>query len=176
MKLVVCFNIVWGLYSTMGAVISSFTGQFGFGPSDNTLFSISFALVGMVGSFVTGRYLDKTKQFRKAHTRLSFLLAAMIPICYLALLTRINWFAAIFMAVLGFATVPFLPVSFEYGAELTFPLGQALMGGILFGTSQIFATILLLIVQQLIEISVLLFFAFLFFLMTVNFLVSPSIE
>ncbi len=62
--LLISFNVVWGIYGTMGAVISSFTGKYGFGPSENTLFSVGFVLFGIVGSFFVGQYLDKSKKFR----------------------------------------------------------------------------------------------------------------
>ena len=72
------FNVVWGIYGTVGAVVSSFTGKFGFGATDNTIFSISFVIVGMIGSFLVGTYLDKSKRFRYVHTRLVFVLLVML--------------------------------------------------------------------------------------------------
>ena len=72
------FNVVWGIYGTIGAVVSSFTGKFGFGASDNTIFSICFVMVGMIGSIFVGSYLDRSKRFRFVHTRLTFLLLVML--------------------------------------------------------------------------------------------------
>ncbi len=80
------------------------------------------------------------------------------------------------MSILGIFVVPFLPISLEYGAELTFPMGTAFVGGILYGSSQVFACIVLLIVQPLIEFQVDLFFLFMFILVSANFITSLFIK
>ena len=117
------FNVVWGIYGTIGAVVSSFTSKFGFGAADNTIFSISFVVVGMIGSFVVGTYLDKSKRFRYVHTRLTFLLLVVLVLEYFFLASRSVWVVAPTIGIIGFCVIPFLPVSFEYGAELTYPQG-----------------------------------------------------
>ena len=39
------------------------------------------------------------------------------------------------IGIFGITVVPFLPLSYSYGAQLTYPLGPATMGGLLIGTS-----------------------------------------
>ena len=99
-----------------------------------------------------------------------------IIVCYLGLLSENTIVGSITISSLGFAVLPFLPMSYEFGAELTFPLGQAIMGGMLVGTSQFSAAVILTVIQMILEKSVAVGFFVLFVLVTVSFFISLIIR
>ena len=82
--LVACFNIVWGVYGTMGALVSLITLPYGFDATQNSVFTLCFTFCGLVGSFFIARTVDKRKIYRKVHITLSFLLIVMIMCTQLA--------------------------------------------------------------------------------------------
>ena len=174
--MVVCFNIVWSVYGTVGALVSSITAPYGFGPTHNAVFSICFILFGLVGSFTVGRTLDKRKNFRCVHISLSGLLVVSLILVQVALWTRSPAPVAIAIGTLGISVLPFLPLSFLYGAQLTYPLGQAMMGGLLLGTSQAFAVVVLFLVQGFVDVDIWFGLLFLFALVSCNFMISLCIQ
>ena len=104
------------------------------------------------------------------------ILVGTVIVCYLGLLSRNIIVGSIAIASLGFAVLPFLPMSFEFGAELTFPLGQAIMGGMLVGTSQFSATVILTVIQMILVKSVAVGFFVLFVLVGLSFFISLTIR
>ena len=107
----------------MGACVSTITLPYDFGPTENSIFGICFVIFGIVGSFVAGRLLDKSKKFKKLYVIWGFLLMIAVVTTYIGIISRNVVFCALMISVLGFAVLPFLPMSFEFGAELTYPAG-----------------------------------------------------
>ena len=97
-------------------------------------------------------------------------------VCYLGLLSKNIIVGSIAISTLGLAVLPFLPMSFEFGAELTFPLGQAIMGGMLVGTSQFSAAVILTFIQMILEKSVATGFFVLFVLVLISFFIALTIR
>jgi Na+/melibiose symporter-like transporter len=58
--LCVSFTMLYGVYTSLGAVVAAITGPFGYGGADNALFGGIFIFFGVAGSFVLGIVLDKT--------------------------------------------------------------------------------------------------------------------
>ena len=171
-----CFNIVWGVYGTMGALISLITSPYGFNATDNSVFTLCFTFCGLIGSFFIARTVDKRKIYRKVHISLSLALIVMIIVTQLSFITRRMYLVMIAIGIFGISVLPFLPISYSYGAQLTYPLGPATMGGLLIGTSQFSAVLILLIVQYLLKIGALYGIAFLLGLTSISFAISLFIQ
>ena len=55
----VCFMLMYGLYTTIGAIINTMVSPYGYTGSDSGIFGACFILCGLVGSFMQGALLDK---------------------------------------------------------------------------------------------------------------------
>ena len=64
-KIFVCFTILWGNYTAFGNVLNPFFNSL-FNPSEIAIIGVGYVLSGLIGCFIVGSYLDKTKNFRKA--------------------------------------------------------------------------------------------------------------
>ena len=58
------FTFLYGIYTSLGAVVSSVTKPFGFNSSDNSIFGATFIFFGVVGSFFFGVMLDKYAKYK----------------------------------------------------------------------------------------------------------------
>lgn len=84
--LLMSFNLVWGVYTTMGSMVSSITSPFGFTPKDNSYFRNFFIVFGVISSGVLGALLDKKKTFKSTHIFLTVGLCLSGTSAYLGLI------------------------------------------------------------------------------------------
>ena len=58
--MVICFNMLYGVYTCLGAIINNLVEPFGYTSADSSIFGATFILFGLGGSFVCSLMLDKT--------------------------------------------------------------------------------------------------------------------
>lgn len=58
------FSFIYGVYNTLGAVVSIFVAQFGYSSSDTSIFGVVFLVSGICGSFIHAILLDKYQKFK----------------------------------------------------------------------------------------------------------------
>lgn len=58
--LCISFTMLYGVYTSLGAVVAAITGPFDYSGVDNAVFGGVFIFCGVAGSFVLGIVLDKT--------------------------------------------------------------------------------------------------------------------
>lgn len=87
-------------------------------------------------------YINRTKQYKKALAASIVGGSAIFCLLGLTLSTKIFWLVLINIAVLGFTAAPILPIAYEYSCEITFPVGEAMAGGLIICLSQLMAGIL----------------------------------
>uniref|UniRef100_A0A0P4W5Q3 Choline/ethanolamine transporter FLVCR1 n=2 Tax=Scylla olivacea TaxID=85551 RepID=A0A0P4W5Q3_SCYOL len=106
-------------------------------------------LAGMMGSVVCGFILDKTAKF-KLVTLVVYLLSTFFMLGY-TFIFRLNqiWLVYIMAAVLGFFMTGYLPVGFEFAAELTYPEPEGTSSGLLNASAQFFGVLCTLADGQL---------------------------
>jgi FLVCR family feline leukemia virus subgroup C receptor-related protein len=104
---------------------------------------------GLVGSLVAGVIVDKKRIFKKI--LVIILLGSMLSGIGFAfiLFTKSFVLVAIGASLFGFFIVAILPISYDFGCELTFPVGEAMTGGILNLSGQIVGIVTTLIVGTL---------------------------
>lgn len=59
-----CFSALYGVYMTLGAIVSLITAEFDYDASDNSIFGLCFLGSGLISSFVNAMLLDKYRRFR----------------------------------------------------------------------------------------------------------------
>lgn len=58
--LTLSFTLLYGIYTSLGAVVAAITKPFGYSDASNAVFGAVFVLSGVSGSFALGIVLDKT--------------------------------------------------------------------------------------------------------------------
>ena len=61
--LTISYTFLYGIYTSLGAVVAGITKPYGYSPSDNAIFGATFILCGVIGSFVFGTIIDKTTKY-----------------------------------------------------------------------------------------------------------------
>uniref|UniRef100_A0A6B2EFF3 Choline/ethanolamine transporter FLVCR1 n=1 Tax=Phlebotomus kandelakii TaxID=1109342 RepID=A0A6B2EFF3_9DIPT len=98
-------------------------------------------LLGMAGSVVSGIVLDKTHKFKETTLAVYALSMVSMWIYTFTLNTGQIWVVYITSSLLGFFMTGYLPVGFEFAAELTYPEPEGTSAGILNAAAQVFGII-----------------------------------
>jgi len=120
------------------------------GHSDEFLFGLDeqigamglvMVVAGLVGSLLGGLALDKFKKFK-----LTTLITYIFSLVFMALFTYMIDFESLeldffFIGALGFFMTGYLPIGFEFGAEITYPESEASSSGLLNCAAQVFGLI-----------------------------------
>lgn len=114
------------------------------------MFGSVLILFGLIGSGIMAGIVGKYKVYKKGLVAL-YIGGVLVSVAFaLTLLLENMYVTACVCAVFGFLMVPVLPISYEFGCELTYPVGEAMtggllnVGGMLWGIIQIIITSLLL--------------------------------
>jgi predicted MFS family arabinose efflux permease len=149
--LCVSFTLLYGVYTSLGAVVSAVTKPYGYESKDNAIFGGTFIFCGVTGSFVLGMVLDRTQKFKLmincvTVSSVIFISASFFTLPYgSVLLFSLN------LAFIGFSVIPIIPISYAFAVELTFPCPEAMSNGMMILPSQIFGASLGVIAGMLCE-------------------------
>jgi FLVCR family feline leukemia virus subgroup C receptor-related protein len=94
--------------------------------------------VGIVATFLLSYYVQKTEKYKRV-----FMLCSVLSVASLFLLVggiyylEMFWVVIIASILLGFAQIPLIPLSFDFGCEIVFPVGEAQVTGVLMSGGQI---------------------------------------
>lgn len=96
-----------------------------------SLFGALIIISGLIGSAVICLIVTKTHAYKRTILCL-FLTAACFSIVYVFTLSLESLpITACVIFILGFTLTPVLPVSYELGCEITYPIGEEISGGLL---------------------------------------------
>ncbi|XP_069486700.1 solute carrier family 49 member A3 isoform X2 [Ambystoma mexicanum] len=107
-----------------------------------------FIGVGILGAFLLGLYIDRTKNFTEA-IKICFAMAALASIAF-ALVSRLPNQPALVAAVcslFGFFGFSIYPISMELAVECSYPVGEGTSTGLVFIAGQIQGIIFMLLLQ-----------------------------
>uniref|UniRef100_H2YBF6 Choline/ethanolamine transporter FLVCR1 n=1 Tax=Ciona savignyi TaxID=51511 RepID=H2YBF6_CIOSA len=114
---------------------------------------LTMVLSGIVGSIVCGIWLDRTQIYKKT-TVVIYISTLAFMVLYTATLDLgYLWVVFIASGALGFTMTGYLPLGFEFAAELTFPVSEGTSSGLLNASAQIFGIAFTLSMGQLIPAS-----------------------
>ncbi|TGZ58314.1 hypothetical protein CRM22_009688 [Opisthorchis felineus] len=141
MLLLVCYGINTGIYYAVGTLLNPILAHYFGGNPNIGWIGFTMIVAGILGSVLAGIWLDKTKKYRLVILIIyAIALVWMCGFTGLLLLERIDVaFVAAFF--LGLAMTGFLPIGFEFAAELTYPADEGLTSGLLNASAQIFGII-----------------------------------
>uniref|UniRef100_UPI00358E7693 heme transporter FLVCR1-like isoform X2 n=1 Tax=Myxine glutinosa TaxID=7769 RepID=UPI00358E7693 len=110
---------------------------------------LTIVLMGMVGSIICGLWLDKTKTYKQT-TLFVYILtfAGMVFFTFTLEISLPTTFVT--AGALGFCMTGYLPLGFEFAAELTYPESEGTSSGLLNASAQAFGMIFTLVQGKLI--------------------------
>ncbi|KAM7540161.1 hypothetical protein Aperf_G00000027829 [Anoplocephala perfoliata] len=137
--LTICYGVNTGVYYEIGTLLNPVISEF-FPKEQVAIGWVGFSMIitGMVGSLVAGVILKRTGQYRRVFL-IFYMLSVVSWVAFMGSLYSPH-ISIIFltMILLGFFQSGFLPLGFEYAAEITYPIEEGLTSGILNTSAQIF--------------------------------------
>uniref|UniRef100_A0A4W3INA9 Choline/ethanolamine transporter FLVCR1 n=1 Tax=Callorhinchus milii TaxID=7868 RepID=A0A4W3INA9_CALMI len=99
---------------------------------------LTIVVAGMVGSIICGFWLDRTKTYKQTTLVVYFLSFAGMLVFSFTLNVGLIWVVFITAGIMGFFMTGYLPVGFEFGAEITYPESEGTSSGLLNEAAQVF--------------------------------------
>ena len=134
---------------SFGAISNQLFKPYGYEDIQIAMLGICLIVFGVIGSIVFSLYLKKTKNYSNAVAKITrYSLALMIAnTIWLNLVGKLG--GTILLAIfLGFMFTPLVPVSYDLGCELAFPIGEAQVIGIMNGGAMLLTFFLTLFLSS----------------------------
>ncbi|CAL8097037.1 unnamed protein product [Orchesella dallaii] len=149
--LLLSYGMNVGVFYAISTLLSSFIEKY-FPENEEDAGRIGLMIVvsGMVGSVISGFILDKTKKYKET-TLVIYFLSFTGMIAYTFTLPyggHIAYMYVVFSA-LGFFMTGYLPVGFEFAAEITYPESEGTSSGLLNASAQVFGIVMTPITRYL---------------------------
>ncbi|XP_051879821.1 feline leukemia virus subgroup C receptor-related protein 2-like isoform X1 [Pristis pectinata] len=112
---------------------------------------LTIVVSGMVGSIICGIWLDKTQTYKQTTLVVYFLSFAGMVVFTFTLDLGHLWVVFLTAGLLGFFMTGYLPLGFEFGAELTYPESEGTSSGLLNESAQVFGIIFTISQGKLID-------------------------
>ncbi|GFR16667.1 feline leukemia virus subgroup C receptor-related protein 1 [Trichonephila clavata] len=142
MLLLVTYGINVGVFYAISTFLNQMILHYNKGAEESAgLMGLTIVISGMVGSVVCGILLDKTHRFKET-TLGVYLLSTLGMITFTIVLPYGNILSMFFVSsLLGFFMTGYLPLGFEFAAEITYPEAEATSSGFLNASAQVFGII-----------------------------------
>ncbi|CAL1540826.1 unnamed protein product [Lymnaea stagnalis] len=155
--LMVAYGINTGSFYAISTLLNTIVLNYFENEEENAgRIGLTIVLMGVAGAVLAGIWLDKTKTFKATTIAIYVLsLAGTVAFTFTLDLEAI-WIVYVTAGSLGFFMTGYLPVGFEFAAELTFPESEGTSSGLLNAAAQIFGIIMTIGMRAMMEsISVL---------------------
>ncbi|XP_073443706.1 choline/ethanolamine transporter flvcr2a-like isoform X5 [Dendrobates tinctorius] len=105
------------------------------------LIGLTITVAGMCGALVTGFWLDRTKTYKQ--TTLGVYIFSLVGMLVFTFTLDLGylWLVFITAGCLGFFMTGYLPLGFEFAAELTYPESEGTSSGFLNVSAQVFGLV-----------------------------------
>jgi len=147
--LVYTFGIMVGVFSAISTLLNNAVVPYGYTNDQAGILGALMILGGLIGAAITSPIMDRTGlHLIILSCVLPFALGAFIG---LILAIRVNDYAGLCVVsfILGATTFSLLPVGLELGAELTYPIPEAISASILWMVGQFLGLVIQLIMNVL---------------------------
>ncbi|XP_062455386.1 solute carrier family 49 member A3 [Rhea pennata] len=148
--LAVCFGGGIGMFTCFSALLEQILCEKGYSNVFAGLNGALFTTCGLLGAFLLGLYVDRTRRFIES-TKVCFCLTALACIMF-AVASRFRHEAvilAVASSLFGFFGFAIYPVAMELAVECSYPVGEGTSTGLIFVASQVQGMILMILLQAL---------------------------
>ena len=150
----VCATCIVGFFNIYGTILNPYLALYHIKDDEASYTSAAANGFGIITCLIVSCILDKTKKFKQMMFILNICgLIIMIILTILLEFIKNNVFAmciVLFCFIIGFIT-PIYTTGMDYVAEMTYPVGESISGGLIMCFNQIFGIIGILIADAFIE-------------------------
>ncbi|NXU49407.1 S49A3 protein, partial [Turnix velox] len=139
-----------GMFTCFSALLEQILCEKGYSNEFAGLNGALFTVFGLLGAFLLGLYVDRTRKFIES-TKICFCLSALASIMF-AVASRFRHqtiLLAITSSLFGFFGFATYPIAMELAVECSYPVGEGTSTGLIFVASQIEGAILMVLLQAL---------------------------
>ncbi|XP_025907563.1 feline leukemia virus subgroup C receptor-related protein 2 isoform X2 [Nothoprocta perdicaria] len=139
MLLMVTYGLNTGCFYSLSTLLNRMVIQHYPGEEVNAgRIGLTIVLSGMAGALISGIWLDRTKTYKQT-TVVVYIMSLVGMVVYTFTLSLGSlWVVFVTAGVLGFFMTGYLPLGFEFAAELTYPESEGTSSGLLNVSAQIF--------------------------------------
>ncbi|XP_044870611.1 feline leukemia virus subgroup C receptor-related protein 2 isoform X5 [Mauremys mutica] len=140
--LIVAYGLNTGCFYALSTLLNRMVIQHYPGEEVNAgRIGLTIVVSGMAGALLSGIWLDKTKTYKKT-TLVVYIMSLGGLVAYTFTLSLGHlWVVFVTAGVLGFFMTGYLPLGFEFAAELTYPESEGTSSGLLNVSAQVFGII-----------------------------------
>ena len=135
--LLLAFSMGQGALNALATLIDLISKPYGFSTFENSVFGGLLILCGLLGAGIVGAIVTVTHKYKTACILTSIGALGSFVVFIFTLPIESLGISCVAVGLLGLALTPILPISYEFGIELTYPIGEAMTGGILNSGGQI---------------------------------------
>ncbi|XP_078269204.1 solute carrier family 49 member A3 isoform X2 [Rhinoraja longicauda] len=136
--MMICFGGGIGVFTAFSALLQQIVCVRGYSNSFAGVCGALFIVFGILGAFVVGIYVDRTRNFMET-TKINFCIAALACIGF-ALVSRLSgqpFLLALVCSLFGLFGFSIYPVGMELGVECSYPVGEGTSTGLIFVSGQL---------------------------------------
>uniref|UniRef100_A0A672QPU6 Solute carrier family 49 member 3 n=1 Tax=Sinocyclocheilus grahami TaxID=75366 RepID=A0A672QPU6_SINGR len=150
MVLLVCFGSGIGVFTCFSTLLEQILCVKGYSNDFAGLCGAVAIVFSVLGAFLLGLYVDKTKKFTEV-TKINMCLTSLgcSVFAVVSLLSEQKVIIGAVCAWFGFFGYSVYPIAMELGVECSYPVGEATSSGLIFVSGQIQAALYLLLLQAL---------------------------
>ena len=123
------FGLKQGAMTAYGMLISDLYSPFGLSAKLLSIYTFCFFFIGILGAVCFGVYVDRTKKVKCTMVTIGLLGAVSVVLVSAFIHDILSWRLSIALFISTFASVPFMPMAFNFAQELTFPVNPAVING-----------------------------------------------
>ncbi|XP_074844716.1 choline/ethanolamine transporter FLVCR1 [Carettochelys insculpta] len=149
--LLISYGIMTGAFYSVSTVLNQMIVTHYEGEEVNAgRIGLTLVVAGMVGSIICGLWLDYTKTYKQ--TTLIVYILSFVGMIIFTFTLDLGYLVIVFVTggVLGFFMTGYLPLGFEFAAEITYPESEGTSSGLLNASAQIFGILFTLVQGKLI--------------------------
>ena len=136
----IIFTILWGTYTAIGNLLSPLFGPY-YEPSQISLISGVFVLMGVLGCYLAGVVIDRTKLMLGTIRTIATLVTIILLLEIWVIPSGAFWPTLIVSGLLGFFIVPSITACYTFTVHLTYPIPPAASNGLIMTGAHIYAII-----------------------------------
>lgn len=102
------------------------------------MFGALFIVGGILGSAGFGIYVETKKAYKLSVNLICLFSCIFTVLSYFFMPMEKAWLISLMCFFQGASMVPIMAVSFDFGVELTYPVGESFSTGVLLSSGQIF--------------------------------------
>ncbi|XP_006117835.2 choline/ethanolamine transporter FLVCR2 isoform X3 [Pelodiscus sinensis] len=140
--LIVTYGLNTGCFYALSTLLNRMVIQHYPGEEVNAgRIGLTIIVSGMAGALLSGIWLDKTKTYKQ--TTLVVYIMSLVGLVAFTFTLNLGhlWVVFVTAGVLGFSMTGYLPLGFEFAAELTYPESEGTSSGLLNVSAQVFGII-----------------------------------